>query len=126
MDYEPYQNQPIQNPFQVKGFELAAIICGLVSLSTICTGFSMPIGALGILFAFLAHRSGKRLSPICRHSTLFSAFGVILPALIIISTLITLPEQIKDPNSQLNQISEQIYGMDFGELTDELRQAYDF
>lgn len=126
MDYEPYHNQPIQNPFQMNSFERAAIICGLISLSTICTGFSMPIGALGILFAFLAHRSGKRLSPICKHSTLFSAFGVIFPALTIISMLITLPAQIKDPNSQINQMSEQIYGMNFEELTEEMLQGYDF
>ena len=57
-----YYNQPTHRPYG-QAFSVASAVCGLLSMTTSCTiVLSLPLGALGILFAVLAHRAKKKRS----------------------------------------------------------------
>ena len=75
-----YYNQPTHSPYKGRGFEYASFICGLISITAACTGiFSIPIGALGVLFAVLTYRAGKKMKPECRAGICFPAWDGFRP-----------------------------------------------
>lgn len=116
-----YYNQPTHRPYRV-GFMLASGICGILSVSTCCTGFfSLPFGALGILFAVLACRKGKNLNATCILGVVFSIIGMLGGIIMLIYTFLMLPTFLKDETyrEQLDIVTEAAYGMDFAEFMEE-------
>lgn len=116
-----YYNQPTHRPYR-QGFMLASGICGFLSVTTCCTGiFSLPLGALGILFAVLAYRKGKKLNGTCVAGIVLSCLGIIAGVVTIVSSLLMIPEMMKNDlyREQLDSVTEQMYGMDFAEFLEE-------
>jgi len=111
-----YYNQPTHKPYD-HGFSVAALVMGL--LSTTIRGLSIPLGALGILFAMLCYRKGKRLNNNARFGLVLSVFGFLFGIISFVYFIfVQLPAAIKDPAfmDQLNYLYQTFFGMDFNEF----------
>ena len=116
-----YYNQPTHRPYG-QAFSVAAAVCGLLSVTTCCTVIlSLPLGALGILFAYLAHRRGKRMSSACVTGLTLSIIGLAGAVVLMIYSLFMLPGFMKNEpfRNQLNTITEQMYGVSFSEFMEQ-------
>lgn len=116
-----YYNQPVRKP-SGQAFAMASGVCGILSLSTCCIVIvSLPLAALGVLFAVLAYRKGRKMSNSCVTGILFSGIGLACSAALIIFSLIMLPLFMKNDafRGQFDAITQQMYGMDFSEFMEE-------
>ena len=119
--HNSYYNQPTHKPYG-QGFSIASAVCGLLSLMTCCTiVLSLPLGALGILFAVLAHRKGKPMSTTCVTGLTLSIVSSVIAAALIIYSLVMIPIFMKNDvlRHQLDTMSERMYGITFTELMEE-------
>ncbi len=113
-----YHNQRTHRPYD-EGFAIASLVLGLLSVTLGCCGISIPLGALGILFASLCYRRGKRMNGNARFGLCLSVFGLIYGmVLILYSLFVQLPAMLQDPAymNQLNQLYRTFFGMDFQEF----------
>lgn len=116
-----YYNQPVHRPYG-QAFSIAAAACGLLSLLTCCTiVLSLPLGALGILFAVLAHRKGQKMNNACATGFTLSVIGLVSAAAMIVYAFAMLPVFLKNEafRSQLDTMTEQMYGIPFSEFMQE-------
>lgn len=114
-----YYNQPVRNTGRGQGFTMASITCGILSITACCTGImSLPLGALGILFAALVYRRGSQLNAPCIAGILFSCIGIATGLFMTVYSFLMLPTFLKNDafHSQLDAMTEQMYGMDFEEF----------
>ncbi len=114
-----YYNQPTHSPHKGRGFEYAAFICGLVSISFTCSGFfSLPVGALGILFALLTYRKGKKMQQLSKAGLWLSCTGILFTLILVVISFATITANMKDENfrNMINTMYEQILGVDFEEF----------
>lgn len=102
--HSSYYNQPVHTPYD-QGFSIAAIVCGLLSIMLSCCPLSLPLGALGILFAVLCSRKNKPLSGNCRMGLYLSIFGCIYGTAVMAYIII---ENMNNPAflQQINQMYE--------------------
>lgn len=102
--HSSYYNQPTHPPYD-QGFSIATLVCGLLSITLGCCYLSLPIGALGILFAVLCSRRNKPLNSNCRMGLYLSIFGCIYG---IVSLIYTILKSIQNPAflQQMQQIYE--------------------
>lgn len=120
-----YYNQPTHRPYG-QGFIIASMICGALSVTACCTGIlSLPLGALGILFALLTYRRGRKMNSTALTGIVLSTMGIITGISMIIYSFCTLPEMMQDPvfRRQVDSMTEQLYGMDFAEF---MREYYGY
>ena len=113
-----YYNQPTHRPYG-QAFSVASAVCGLLSMTTSCTiVLSLPLGALGILFAFLAHRAKKKMNSTCGTGLILSCVGLTTAVSIIVYSFVMLPSLMQNATfrNQVNAVSQQLYGMDFDEF----------
>ena len=111
-----------QNTNKTSGFSIATIICGILSLATVCTGIlPIPLGALGILFAVLTYRKGKKLPSLSRTGICLSCIGMVLGVLLTIYAVATVMPLFTNPEyrQELNTYYESIYGISLDELLGE-------
>lgn len=116
-----YYNQPTHRPYG-QSFSLASGICGILSVTACCAVIvSLPLGALGILFAALAHRKGKKMNNICAIGAISSCVGIACATVLIIYSFVMMPVFMKNEvfRSQFDMMTEQMYGMDFAEFMEE-------
>lgn len=116
-----YYNQPTHRPYG-QTFSIASAVCGLLSLTTSCTVIlSLPLGALGILFAVLAHRSKKKMSTSCVTGITLSCVGLLTTVSMIVYSFVMLPSLMENEafRGQMNAVMQQMYGMDFDEFMEE-------
>ena len=116
-----YYNQPTHKPYG-QGFTMASLACGILSVTTCCTGIlPLPLGALGILFAVLVYRRGKKLNAPCTLGIALSTCGMMLGLLLTLYSFFMLPVFLKNESfrSQFDALTEQMYGMDFEEFLQE-------
>jgi len=109
------QNTAIQQqppiPPNTRGFAIASMVCGISSLLLCCLGLSLPLAALGILFAVLSHRKGHYLSGFSITGIITGCSGMVLGIIYILLWLfIYEPEE-----PQITQEPRQEYSEDFGE-----------
>lgn len=119
--HSSYYNQPTHRPYGQR-FAIASGVCGILSLSTCCfVFFSLPLAALGVLFAALAWRRGKKMSNACVAGALFSGIGLACAVTVLVYSLAMLPVFLKNEafRGQFDRMTEQIYGMDFTEYLEE-------
>lgn len=110
-----YYNQPTHRP-NGQGFTMASVTCGILSITTCCTGFlPLPLGALGILFAMLVYRKGKRMNSSCMMGIITSCIGMAVGLMMTIYSFAMLPAFLKNEEfrSQFDTLTQQMYGMDF-------------
>ena len=120
-----YYNQPTHRPYG-QGFIIASMICGILSVTACCTGIlSLPLGALGIIFALLTYRKGKRLNGSALTGIMLSIMGIVTGISMLIYSFVSLPQMMQDPffRSQVDSITQQMYGMDFAEF---MREYYGY
>ena len=113
-----YYNQPTHKPYD-QGFSIASRILGLLSLTLGCCGISIPLGALGILFAMLCYRKGRSMNSNARMGLYLSVFGLVYGIVMIIYTIfVQLPAMLQNPAyvNQMNQLYQMLFGMDFEEF----------
>ena len=116
-----YYNQPTHNPHG-QGFTMASVTCGILSITTCCTGIlPLPLGALGILFAVLVYRKGKKLNSACVMGITTSCLGIAVGLMMTIYSFAMLPALLKNEafRSQFDTLTQQMYGMDFEEFMEE-------
>ncbi len=116
-----YYNQPTHRPYG-QGFIISSMICGVLSVTACCTGIlSLPLGALGILFALLTYRKGKRMNGSAATGIVLSCMGIVTGISMMIYSFATLPKMMQDPffRSQVDAVTQQMYGMDFAEFMEE-------
>ena len=116
-----YYNQPTHRPYG-QGFIIASMICGVLSVTACCTGIlSLPLGALGIIFALLTYRKGKRMSGSALTGIMLSTMGIVTGISMLIYSFVTLPQMMQDPffRNQIDSVTQQMYGMDFTEFLSE-------
>ncbi|MCM1063899.1 MAG: DUF4190 domain-containing protein [Eubacterium sp.] len=120
-----YYNQPTHRPYG-QGFIIASMVCGVLSVTACCTGIlSLPLGALGILFALLTYRKGKKMNGSALTGIVLSTMGIVTGVSILVYSFRTLPDMMRDPmfRSQMDAIMEQMYGMDLEEF---MREYYGY
>lgn len=116
-----YYNQPTHTPHG-QGFTMASVTCGILSITTCCTGIlPLPLGALGILFAVLVYRKGKKLNSACVMGITTSCLGIAVGLMMTIYSFAMLPALLKNEafRSQFDTLTQQMYGMDFEEFMEE-------
>lgn len=116
-----YYNQPTRkSPGQ--GFTTASLTCGILSITTCCTGIlPLPLGALGLLFAALVYRKGRRMNSACVMGITTSCLGIAVGLMMIIYSFAMLPSFLQNEafRSQFDTLTQQMYGMDFDEFLQE-------
>lgn len=113
-----YYNQPTHRPYD-QGFSIASLVLGLLSITLGCCRISLPLGALGILFAMLCYCKGKPMNSNARLGLYLSVTGCIYGIVMIVYILfVQLPAMLQDPAyiSQMNQLYQMLFGMDFEEF----------
>lgn len=116
-----YYNQPTHRPYG-QGFTMASVTCGILSITTCCTGIlPLPLGALGILFAVLVYRRGKRMNSACVMGITTSCIGIAVGLMMTVYSFTMLPVFLKNEafRSQFDTLTQQMYGMDFEEFLKE-------
>ena len=119
--HSSYYQQPVREP-RGQGFTMASLTCGILSVTLCCTGvLSLPLGALGILFAVLVYRKGQQLNTPCILGIISSCLGIGIGIFLTVYSFVMLPALMKNEafRNQINTMSEQLYGMDFEELMEE-------
>lgn len=117
--HNSYYRQPTHSPHKGKGFEYASFVCGIVSLAFVCTGIlSLPVGALGILFAILTGRKGKKMNPMSRMGIWLSGVGFGIGIFFLLLTAVALPFylQTEEYIQYRDRLYEQLTGMDYEEF----------
>ena len=91
-------------------------------MTTSCTIISsLPLGALGILFAVLAHRTKKKMNTTCVTGIALSCVGLVSAVSMIVYSFVMLPSLMENEafRNQVNAVSQQLYGMDFDVFMEE-------
>lgn len=113
-----YYNQPTHKPYG-QGFTMASVTCGILSITTCCTGIlPLPLGALGILFAVLVYRKGKKLNSACVMGITASCIGIAVGLMLTVYSFAMLPTLLENEafRSQFDMLVRQMYGMDLEEF----------
>ncbi len=102
-----YYNQPTHPPYD-QGFSIASIVCGILSITLGCCSLSLPLGAMGILFAVLCRRKKRPMNNNCGTGLCLSIFGCIYGSVNLVYQVL---RSLHDPIfvQQMQLIYEQIY-----------------
>ena len=120
---DPYYNQPYEPQYKpTDKFALVSMILGICSLATFCTIFlPLVLGALGIIFAVLSKRRGKKMEGSAVTGVITSALGMAVALVFCIisigSAFILLQPENRD---QLNELYESQYGITYEEYVEEI------
>ncbi len=109
MNFEEYYDKR-QSALSRQIFATASLSFGIMAMALCCTGiFSLPTGALSILFWVLSSREGEQSNTAATAGMALGILGICLGILLLILALYAL---YTDPAvmKQYNQIFEQIYG----------------
>lgn len=117
--HNSYHNQPTHTPYD-QSFAIASLVLGLLSTAFGSSGLTIPLSALGILFAVLCYRKGKRFKGTARFGLILSIVGLIYGVGSLVHSVYII---FTDPTylNQLNQLYEQMYGISLEEM---LQQYY--
>ena len=88
--HSSYYNQPTHRPYG-QAFAIASLVLGLLSVTIGCCGFSLPLGALGILFALLGSRKGRKMESTARTGLILSVIGLIMGIFLTIISFLLIP-----------------------------------
>lgn len=133
--HSSYYNQPTHRPYG-QAFIIASLVCGLLSITIGFCGIALPLGALGILFAMLVYRKGKRLDNTCKAGLILSSLGcgmgILLIIYIRILTPLLLQQELRNPaaRQQMEYVYDALFqnstGIDFQEYIQYLEDLYGF
>ncbi len=119
-------NSDNQKPYygsdKESSFGSAALFMGILAILSIYTiVFPVLFGCLGLLFAHLAKRRRRPLPGNASVGVTTSIIGICLSVIIFITSLLTLPGQLKDPQfrQELNATYEALSGQTFDEVLEQ-------
>lgn len=128
-DYYAGQRQPQNTSYyndlqnrSINSFSIASMVMGIGSIVLCCTGFlSLPMGALGVLFAILSRRKAKSMPGMSIAGICTSICGMIL-GLIAAAYIIIILVIAANPSMHhyLDPIYQEAYGMDFEEFMEHM------
>ena len=131
--HSSYYNQPTHRPYG-QAFALASLVCGLLSVTIGFCGIALPLGALGIIFAVLVRRKGKKTNSTAQTGLILSSTGVGLGSLILLLYLIFMPMMLKQQLSNestrqqmefmYNSLWKNSFDMEFEEYLDYISNFY--
>ena len=125
-----YQDNSNANNFNKvdkrRGLSNAARVCGIISLCfgmlaliACCLGYlSIPLGALGILFAVLCRRQNQALPSAAKAGLITSVIGLILGIVMLLLSIystITNPifwDTMQETYEQYEELYEEMYGIE--------------
>ncbi len=111
-----YYDQPTHKPYNREHFAIASLIMGVLALLLSCTFiFSLPLAGLSFLFAALAYRKGKLRNYNAIAGIVLSCIALVAASALFIYT-VTSDVFLSTYRDQMNQVSEQLYGISFDEL----------
>ncbi len=120
--YQNANNNNRQTPPKTSGFSIAALVFGILAIVTLCTGLlPIPLGALGILFAVLTYRKGKKLPALSLTGLCLSCVGMVFGIVLYVYTIATFMPLLENPEyrEELNTYYESILGVSLDELLGE-------
>ena len=134
--HSSYYNQPVHRPYGV-GFSYASFLLGLWSITMCCCGafciIAVPVAALGILFALLVYRKGKKLNSIAKSGIILSCTGIVISILLFLYYMIAAPlllqrlQQISQTQSEFtSEYGSDAYTEFFNRYYDYLMNNYGF
>lgn len=104
----------------IKAFSVAALVFGILSLITCCTGIlPLTAGGMSILFVVLSHRRAKPLPPMSMVGLILAVIGMVLGLILTTITLVyVIIPMLTDPQAreELNTFYKNYYGMSLDEL----------
>lgn len=106
-------------PNEYGGLPTASRVCGIISFSlgilsvtACCLGYlSIPLGALGILFAMLSRRIGKQMPPACKSGITLSIIGIVVGiVMMVLSIYVTITDpQFWEQSQEIMELYEELY-----------------
>lgn len=120
---EPNYNQPFEPYYKpTSKFATASMILGIGSLVCLCTIFlPLFLGALGILFAVLSKRRGRKMETAAVTGAVTSSVGMGLSLIVCIVSLASAFFMLQPDNrGRLNALYEESFGMTYDEYIEEL------
>lgn len=124
MDYQNYA--PNYTPIDKRShsMETAALILSIISIATCtCIYFSIPLGALAVIFASLSRGGETNYNSKSRLAFCLGLAGIIITTILYAVSLITLLYQYGSIEGIVNAYS-QMTGIDYNELIQEMNSAY--
>lgn len=130
-----YQSNNYPQSEKLNSFAVASLICGLISILLCCTGvLSLPLGALGILFAVLSKRLDKPMSSFSITGIVLSTLGILMGLIACIYVLTTMPEDSTSEydsyedyfNEYYDNYYNDYYNDYYDNYSDESKDFYDF
>lgn len=104
-------------------FSTASLLLGIFALLTLTTIIlPLPLAALGILFASLAHKKGQKREVPCLIGLITSIAAMAISIFTLVASLAMIPTMLKTPEyrHQLDMMSKQIYGEEFDDMIEDL------
>lgn len=120
--YQNANNNDRQSTARPSGFSVASFVFGIFAMITLCTGLlPIPLGSLGILFAVLTYRKGKKLPSFSLAGLCLSCVGMIFGITLYIYTAISILPLLNNPEyrQELNAYYESVLGISLDELLGE-------
>ena len=104
-------------------FASASMFLGIFAMLSLGTIFlPLPLAALGILFACLAHRKGQKHELSGLVGLIASLVAIVISISVIVTSVAMIPTLIKDPQyrEQMDMVAEQLYGESFDDMIEDL------
>ena len=120
---EPFYEQPYQSPYKPTGkFAMVSMILGICSLALLCTVFfPIILGGLGLIFAILSKRRGRKMESAAMTGVITSSIGLGLSLIFCVISVISAVHMLKPENrDMLNQMYEDTLGMTYDEYIEGL------
>ena len=123
--HSSYYNQPTHRPYG-QAFAVASLVLGLLSITIGCCGISLPLGALGILFALLVRRKGKRMNSTAKAGLIMSVIGFVMGILLTVYALVSIPIMMQNDEyrERFNTYFRAGTGMDFEDYLEYIQDYY--
>ena len=116
-----YYNQPTHKPYG-QAFITASLVCGFLSMTLSCA-IPFVVSALGILFALLTYRKGKKMVHAARMGLTLCIIGFAFQFVVITVNVVSL---LRDPEKYENtyrQYFEENTGIDYDRLLENFRKS---
>ncbi len=117
-----YYNQPTHKPYG-QAFITASLVCGFLSITLSCA-IPFVVSALGILFALLTYRKGKKMVHAARMGLTLCIIGFAFQFVVITVNVVSL---LRDPEKYENtyrQYFEENTGIDYDRLLENFRKSF--
>lgn len=98
-DYQNHYNQPVDNAYRQqqyvsyeqpsgKGFAIASLVLGIVSVCTCCGGLGLLTSVPGLIFGIVSRSKQKENNGMAVAGIILSAIGVIISLVFIVTAII--------------------------------------